>query len=487
MNKLPWTVAIVSAILLLQSCQGPAPAAPISFTEKIGPYPDPVSYDLKMNVDYDPASLSAACKITLKNPGSEAVALVPLNLYRLMQVTSVVDDKGGPVEFAQKVSIFEDWPEFQVNHIRIRLDPPLAPGRSTALTISYGGPLLGYAEAMRYVKDHIDKEMTLIRTDSLAFPEINVPSWKTNRARGLKSFEYRASITVPSGLIVANGGRVESKSEADGKVTYVYASKLPSWRMDFAVSNYEILQSDDGRFQIFALPEDKEGAHDLLGRLTQALGLFTQWFGPLRSFQGLTVIEVPDGCGSQADIAAIIQEARAVKDRTSRAAFYHELSHLWSVEARDPLPCRVESEGLAMLLQHLMEERSEGKTGAAEKAVNAMLARMRQSFLEHPDWQGIPVIVYGEKDLTDLSYRMGQIAFYLLYQTLGEKAFLETMGGFYQAFNEKGATTRQFMDYVKSRSAVPLDKLFDEWLLTAKAADLVSSGASLAGLVERYR
>jgi aminopeptidase N len=358
---------------------------------------------------------------------------------------------------------------------------------SAAVTIRYGGPLLGYSEAMGYVKDHIDKDMTLIRSDSLAIPEIGVPSWRTNRSRGLKSFGYKVSVTVPAGLVVANGGNLVSKNETNGKTTYVYTSKVPSWRMDFALSKYEIRESEDKRFRIFSFPADGEGARDLLSRLTEALGLFTQWFGPLKSLQGLTVIEIPDGYGSQADAAAIIQEARAVRDRTNRSDFYHELSHLWNVEAKDPLPCRFESEGLATFLQRLVEEKLEGKAGAVETAVDRTLTRMREDFAKHPDWKSAPMIDYGEKDLTDLSYRVGQIAFYLLYQSLGEKAFLETIGGFTQDFSGRGATTRQFVEYVKRRSSVSLDRLFDEWVFTPKAAYLIMSGLSLAKIAERYR
>lgn len=485
--KKPWWLYLLFCSLILTSCQRSAPAPGLSFAEKIMNYPDPVTYDLKLDVDYDSGTLSAVCKIAMKNPGDEPVTVVPLNLYRLMEVTSVTDERGKNLEFGQKVSIFEDWRELQVNHVRIRMNPPLASGKSAAVAIRYGGPLLGYSEAMPYVKDHIDKDMTLIRSDSLAIPEIGVPSWRTKRARGLKYFGYTVSVTVPSGLVVANGGNLASKNEANGKTTYVYTSKVPSWRIDLAISNYEILESGDGRFKIFAFPADREGARDLLGRLTEAMGLYTRWFGPLKSFHGLTVIEIPDGYGSQADAAAIIQEASAVKDRTNRSGFYHELSHLWNVEAKDPFPCRFESEGLAMFLQHLVEEKLDNKANAVEKAVSLTLTRMRKNFVEHPDWKGTAMIDYGEKDLTDLSYRVGQIAFYLLYRALGEKAFLEAVGGFYQDFSGTGATTRQFVEYVKKRSAVPLDKLFDEWVFTAKAADLILSGSSLAKIVERYR
>jgi hypothetical protein len=403
-----------------------------------------------------------------------------------MEVLSVTDQEGSNLEFIQNVRIFEDWKELQVNHIRVRVDPPLPPAKEATLRIRYGGPLLGYSEAMRYVKDCVSPELTLIRSDSYAFPQVGVPSWKTNRARGLKDFGYSVSLTVPSSLVVANGGELVSKEENRGRTTWIYNDRTPSWRIDLAISNYEILEAQEGRLRIFAFPEDVKGARELLDSLTSTVELYTRWFGPLKVFPGLTVIEVPAGYGSQTDVAAIIQEAGAFKDRAARYTFYHELSHLWNVEGMDPAPPRFESEGMAMFLQHLVQEKLEGKGGAVESAVRDSLARMAKNFAEHPDWRGIPMIQYGEKQLTDLSYRMGQILFFLLYETIGEEALLEAAGSFYREYSETGATARQFVEHFKKRSKINLDRLFEEWVFTATAAGLIATGTSLDELVRRY-
>lgn len=278
-----------------------------------------------------------------------------------------------------------------------------------------------------------------------------------------------------------------SKEDKNGLTTWVYRDKIPSWRIDLAVSKYTILEGEGGRLRIFAFPEDVEGAGKLLASLTSTLELYTRWFGPLKVFRGLTVIEIPDGYGSQADVAAIIQEAGAFKNPSGRYSFYHELSHLWNVEAKDPLPPRFESEGLAMFLQHFVQEKLEDDNGAVEKAVGESLVRMAETFREHPGWKETPMIDYGVKQLTDLSYRMGQVLFYLLYRTLGEKAFLETIGDFYRGYFDTGATARQFVDFVKNKSKINLDKLFEEWVFTARAAELIAAGTSAEELARRYR
>jgi aminopeptidase N len=116
-----------------------------------------------------------------------------------------------------------------------------------------------------------------------------------------------------------------------------------------------------------------------------------------------------------------------------------------------------------------------------------MLVRLAKDFGEHPDWKTTPMIDYGVKDLTDLSYRMGQLLFYILYKVQGEEAFLETNGSFFRDYREKGATALQFVEHVKKRAGAVADRIFDDWVLTPKAAEVVAAGISREELVRRYR
>ena len=449
--------------------------------------PDTLSYDLKIEVDYDKEKIFCDCGLTIQNPTEEPIDTIPLILYRLLDVTSITDKNGNKINYSQDIVKFSDWEQFQVNHIKAKLSPPLLSGEKMTLVIRYEGHLLGYSEVMRYVKDHIDREYTILREDCLSYPEIGLPSWKSNSRKILQSFDYTASITVSDSLMVANGGELMGKSESDGKATYTYKSLEPSWRMDFAVAEYEILKNETEKIRIFTFPKHKEGAHSLFESLLKAKALYTDWFGPLKVFSGLTVIEVPEGYGSQMDVTAILQEESAFKNTEGHYGFYHELSHLWNVKSRDELPPRFESEGLAMFLQHLVQEKLEGKSDAVEKAIDSMRDRLRKNFAQHPDWKDVPMIAYGKNDITDLSYRKGQLFFYILYKLMGEEPFLETMGSFYQKYAETGATAQEFVDHVKNLSSINLDPLFEEWIFGIKSSDLVLSDMSIADFVNRYK
>ena len=185
MNKALVAILIFAALVSV-ACRKPGEAPGSALNGIVEAFVEPVRYDLKIDADTDSGTIAGDCALRIRNGSAVPIPVVPLNLYRLMEVASVRDEAGADLAFSQDVRVFEDWRELQVNHIRAGLRSPLAPGRETTLRIKYGGPLLGYAEAMRYVKDHVGRDLTLVRTDSFAYPQVGVPSWRTNRAAGLE-------------------------------------------------------------------------------------------------------------------------------------------------------------------------------------------------------------------------------------------------------------------------------------------------------------
>ncbi len=448
--------------------------------------PETTAYDLKIKVDYEQEKIYADCFLTIQNPHSDSIHEVPLLLYRLFDVTQVQNEQGKPLAFTQSVEKYEDWEKLQVNAIRIQLDPPLDSGQSTTLKIGYQGHLLGYAEVMRYVKDHINKEYTVIRPDARTYPEVGIPSWRSNRAAGFSEFDYCVEISVPEGLVVANGGALVEKKSTDGRIVYVYRSKMPTWRMDFAIADYEVLRDSDKTFRIFHFPKDKSGAESLLSALDETMALYRDWFGPLQTFKGLTVIEIPNGYGSQADAAVILQEASSFENLDNLYAFYHELSHLWNVEPQDPMPPRFESEGLATFLQYLVQEKLEGKDKAVEEAVQRIRKRLQDQFAKNPSAAGIPMIDLGEKQMTGLAYTKGMLFFYLLYEIMGEEPFLETVGDFYQKYAGSGATAGEFVEFFQAKADADLETLMQDWIFTGKSSELIQSDMTVEEILKRY-
>ncbi len=327
-----------------------------------------VDYKLDLDIDFKDRKIAGDCRLTVSNPGPQPVEKIPLILYRLMKVTAAKDGHGANLTFSQQVLAFEDCDKLQVNFIEVSLKSPIRQGERRTVEILYDGHLCGYSEAMQYVKDHVDIDYTIIRTDSFAYPEVGVPSWKANRAAGLQFFNYLVKVGVPDSLTVANGGKLVAKSGRNGIVSYVYQNLRPAWRIDAAIAKYELLADVPNSLSVFHFQKDKDGARAVLKALSDAFELYKSWFGPLEGTPEYSLIEVPEGYGSQADVTSILLTRDSFLSKDNLTDLYHEIAHRWDVTARDPLPSRFESEGRAgekELLDSLASfHRKYGPTGA---------------------------------------------------------------------------------------------------------------------------
>ena len=444
-----------------------------------------VDYKLNFRLDYENEKLFCEGEMTVMNPSPEPVNRIPLLLYRLLKLMSVTNKEGTDIPFEQRIVSFTDWEQLQVNFIEIFPKDQIEKNETFTLRFKYDGYLAGYTEAMRYVKDRIDEEYTVLRMETYVYPVVGYPSWRVNRTAIFQKFDYLIRVTVPSELVVANGGVLVDKNFHDGLVTFSYRNIKPAWRIDAAISKYALFES--GKNRIFYFPEDSLGAQRAMNALTKTLDLFTEWFGPLADYQGFSIIEVPNGYGSQADVTTILQTADAFGDPENLYGLYHEISHQWNVEPLDPAPPRFESEGLAMLLQHLVQEELENKTDAAKKGAQRCAERVRKAFEKNPEYRDVPMMDYGEEDMTDLSYTKGMVMFYTLYKIVGEEQFKELIGSFYQEYHTRGATADEFVEHCRRKSRVDLTDIFNDWVYGIESSEYILDGFSVEDIINKYR
>ena len=444
----------------------------------------PTHYDVGYEVDYDTEVLRGTARIMLQNPSAESVREASLLLYRLLRVKTVRDDQGKDLAFSQAVVAFEDFGQLQVNQILVTLPEPLAPGAQTAIEVRFEGHLLGYAETgMRYIQDRIDPAFTILRDDARAYPMPGYPSSRINRSAAVPEFSYSARITVPTGLTVANGGRLEGTDTVGKAVTYRYASLKPSWRMDFMIAKYTEVSS--GSIRVFHLPGDGSGAAGVARAAAEALDLFTRWFGARRDPTPLTFIEIPDGWGSQADVTTIIQTAAAFKDPRRHREVYHEISHLWNVSPADR-PSPRWDEGLASFLETLVTQEVTGKPVVDARA-NQLVEWLRGELPTREGWRTVPLVDYGRARLTDLSYSVGAVYFDLLYRLAGRETFNKIIGGFAAAFGTRGGSTKDFVDLVRSTATMDLSEFNNDWIFTTAWTDRITQSANIQELEAYYR
>ncbi len=99
-------------------------------------------------------------------------------------------------------------------------------------------------------------------------------------------YDYLINITIPNEMIAITGGKLIDQIKTDGETTYVFGSKKPSWRLDIAISDYQIFAKSKNKIYYFA--SDSTGAKTIMNALEISLELYTSWFGALDNYQGFT-------------------------------------------------------------------------------------------------------------------------------------------------------------------------------------------------------
>jgi hypothetical protein len=457
--------------------------APFQSTTETPPQLVMEHLNLEVTIDYDAQALNGHASLTIANVGSDPVTVVPVQLGRLMRVTDVVVG-GRRASFTQDIITYEDWGSYQFNQVYVEIEPSIAPGTSAELAVAYEGYLVPYTETgMLYVRDHVSPEFTMLRQEAFAWPSLGVPSRRITRSMPSGDFTFRLGISVPSDQVVATAVPALVEPRADGYTTWKFESVAPVPFLNLPIAPYTLLQRGDVR--IFHFPRDSGGAAVVLNAIEQTLRRYTEWFGPIEQAAAITIMEIPEGWGSQANLAAgVILTADAFHNPRSLPALYHELAHFWHpTDTGDP-PVRW-NEGLATLLQHRVAAVQDNGP-ALPSAMEERAARIVALGNETPR-ASVALIDYGRHDLTDLSYSTGALMLYALYTNLGEDRFDGLLAGYFDAFRSTGSDTDQFVEYVSAQSGEDLTKFFHDWVYTTVWYTRLASGETLHEVIGSYR
>lgn len=433
---------------------------------------------LDLRIDYETATLSGVAGLTVHNHGTSPVEDLAFQLGRLLSVTGVAAH-GTPLPYTSDVVRYADWPEFQVLATWVELPTPLLPGATMTLEIRYHGTVVGYTETgMSYVRDSISPDFTLIRSDALSFPVLGEPSLEALRSQPLRDFTFAGSVTLPQGdLRVATAGEVDHTDTSQGARTWRFRSTGPAPFLLLAIAPYEVIENDDLR--IFVLPGDIPGARRIRQAVTDANTVYSSWFGPRPNSGRITIMEIPDGWGSQASLnGGIIQTADAFRSASDLPQLYHELAHLWH-PADTEQPADRWNEGFASFLQWRMAEVRDG--ASLPNRMKGLVERIRNQSDDVP-----PMSQYGETRSTDLAYRIGAVFFYTLFATIGENKFDRCMTELVGTYRDTGITSSEFASSV-SDCGPGAERVVDEWFHTAEGVNRLKRGQTLDELIEGYR
>jgi hypothetical protein len=289
-----------------------------------------------------------------------------------------------------------------------------------------------------------------------------MPSWEVNRATPRGDFSFRVSLTAPKDLVVATAGE-PMRAERDSLATWTFSGPAVPF-LNIVIAPYATRESAVARIHHF--PSDSTGASMVDAAVSGAVRQLATWYGELGAMPKLTVMEIPEGFGSQASLTAgILQTADAFRKRSELRQLYHELSHLWNVpDVERPSPRW--NEGLASFLQWRLAATLDGwNDWDAQRARVQQYIRRRCA--DEPRCLTVPLARFGEQRMTDYSYSVGMLMFDALYRALGPETFDRAYRDFFQRYRTRGATTAQLIAAFH-QIAPASDGVFEEWMTTAR-------------------
>jgi hypothetical protein len=190
----------------------------------------------------------------------------------------------------------------------------------------------------------------------------------------------------------------------------------------------------------------------------------------------VTLIEIPEGWGSQSNLAAgIIQDASAFRDAGRLHELYHELSHFWNPVDTAAYSPRL-NEGLASFLERRLATEINGWTGM-DSVARARAASLRSRSASDSVLRTTPMRLYGAAQRTDLSYRVGMLFFYSLQRCLGAEGFDRLWSGYLRKTARTGGSDADFAEYAtQSSGAAGLGELVGDWFFTTRWLDRLQAG-----------
>jgi aminopeptidase N len=434
---------------------------------------------LVARIDHDAETLDGAVTLTMRNASATPLRQVPLLLNRVMHVRGARIADGATASVRQQVVSFEELRIFQVNAVTVDLPSAVPPGATVRLTVDYDGPVAGYTEVgMQYVRDRIAREFTILREDAFAFPVVGVPSLTALRGAPRGPFAFDIALTVSSDLTVASGGEMVGRTTDGSTSTWRYRSRGPAPFLLVAIAPYRVAESDGVR--VYHFPTDSSGAARVLRATHSATARLRTILGPLDAPLALSVMEIPDGWGSQASLTGgIIQEADAFRAGAALGPLYHELAHLWNARDLDA-PSPRWDEGLAMFLQDRLARELDAwadDSAAWERVATRLVA---ECTADVPCGQ-VPLRRYGAERMTDHSYGVGRLMFARLYEVLGEAAFDRALRRHVDATRATGSSTDALVLAFVEEGGIEARRILDDWLESTRwVAELRRAGSFAA-------
>ncbi|MBP2022643.1 hypothetical protein J2Z44_002466 [Clostridium punense] len=447
------------------------------------------NYDLRFEVEPEKGFFNSQGTITIFNDTKEAFKKLSIMLYHDLSVKNIRNTENESLVFFQEKVSLEDEENYLVNYITISLNEALEANEQINISIEYEGSLNGYSKVMAYVKDKIHKEFSILRPDCHAYPIIAEPSFSSILKSYKNNFIYNISVKVPKVYKVGCGGVLKNVTEINDYNIFNYVSDSPTWRFDIAVADYSIVEDKDINLKIFAFPEHKANAENIVvNEIKRAFHLFEDLFGDLREDKYFTVVEIKEAYGSQAgDNYILMEEHGFSNDIRKLTHLYHEVGHAWNVKAKHDIQrTRFFDEAFASYFEALAIKNFYGY-----KEFIAKMDLYRNLFIENVNEDRIncttPICNYGKYEIGHNSYTKGPWVLYLLNEILGDEMFCRAIRIFLSKHRHKEVDFEDFKESIEEVSNIDLSMFFKKWIYGIESSELLCSDVDVKHMINNYK
>jgi len=256
--------------------------------------------------------------------------------------------------------------------------------------------------------------------------------------------------------------------------------------MDIAIARYEALDDEERKLLVYVFPEDEKGAVRVMEGMKKVIDFYLRSFGEVKEYKGYTLIEIPDGFGSQAGDYYALQTASSFKESFPLREVYHEIAHTWNVKAHPAIQrCRWFDEAFAQYLAALAIREFDG-----QEAFEKEMIRNQESFIRtaQRDSKNVetPIVEYGRYEIGENSYTKGAWVLYVLHRMVGEHEFQQIMRDFFSEYRDRPADFRDFQRIAGQVTGRDLDVFFNEWIYGAESSQYLIDRIPVEEIARKY-
>ena len=429
-------------------------------------------YDVAATIEPASQSLSAVAKVDFR--ARDASSIVRVELHANLNVSSVKDAAGRPVNF--------DRDQLNPLLLTVNLPAPVAAGTTVSLTFAYTGllaneensPVPGVRLASIY------KDGAYLLLPARWFP---LTAYPTNRYTGV----FR--LTVPDTFAVAGTGKAQSptpvaaKSAAEGgRLLYTFECKEAQPNGSFVAGSLQLnaKQAEGLEVNVFAPPADSKNAQEFANAVARSVTAFSDLFGPLPD-PAFTVVQIPDGGLREfSGPGLLVLSHRAWDPKINDRVIARLVASDWW--GNQVLPATRGdvwiSDGLARYSEALYAEQNAGKE-AGLRAVDDFAVGALMNEEAAPISQAARLTPF-TSDYRSVVVNKGAMQFHMLRAQLGDAAFKSLLHKFYATYAGKQATNAEFeqlavqqMQAVSKPGQEPpnLSGFFAQWLNSTGVPD----------------